>query len=1575
MKKLICTVCLSIGIVFGHNFAHAQLPNVTATALAFSPASVTAGDAIDLSGTVTNNGNASTGANVKINFFLSTSPSEIQFSFILHSFNLSSLAGGQSRNFNETGEVPAHTTAGSYYVWISIDPEDFIAESNESDNQSPTASRVQVISLNRSPVVANAISDQTLTVGGASFSRDLNTPTPVFTDPDGDALIYTASSSAPGVAETNLAGNTLTVAPMSGGNATITVTANDGKGGTVSTNFAVAVNRVPVVANSISNQTLTIGGASFTRDLNVSPSVFNDPDGDALTYTASSSAPNIATTGISGSILTVAPASNGTATITITANDGNGGTVSTAFMMTVNRTPGVASSVPNQTLTVGGASFTRNLNAAPAVFNDPDGDVLSYTASSNATNIATANLSGSTLTVAPVAVGSATITITANDGKGGTISTTFTATVVTGNRLPTVANIISNQTLTIGGASFTRDLNVSPAVFNDPDGDVLLYTTSSNAPGVAAASLSGNTLTVAPVAVGMATITVTADDGKSGSTSTTFTTTVGTAPNRAPIIANAIFDQTLTVGGASFTRDLNAAPAVFNDPDGDVLTYTTSSSAPGIAAASLSGSTLTVAPVSGGIATITVAANDGRGGNVSTTFTVNLNLVPAIANTISNQILIVGRTSFTRDLNASPKIFSDPDGDVLAYTVNSSAPGVAAANLSGSVLSVAPVNSGNATITVTANDGKGGAVSTTFNVTVNQVPVVANPISDQTLTVGGAAFTRNLNVLPSLFTDPDGDALNYTASSSEPGIATASLFSSTLTVAPVSGGSATITVTANDGKGGSVSTTFNVAVNRVPVVANSISNQTLTIGGAPFARDLNAAPAIFIDPDGEALTYTASSSMPGVATTGISGSTLTVTPVSSGTVTITLTANDGKGGTVSTTFTVTVVIGNRPPTVANAISNQTLTVGGSSFTRDLNAAPIVFNDPDGDVLIYTASSNVTNIVMASLSGSTFTVVPVAVGSATITVTANDGKGGLTSTTFGVTVNSPSGDQSAPQITHAPVATAIAGQSQSIAAAITDNVGVLSVMLFYRVGGASAYDSTAMRNIGANNYEGAIPAGFVNERGVEYYFSAHDGAKNRSTFPTTMPQTNPQVIQVLSGNLTFPRTTPARAYRMISVSIDLTDKSPSSVLGDNLGNYDDTQWRLLRYNNGTNVEFGNPGFANFEPGAGFWLITRESKSLDTGAGKSVKTAQNFVITLPPGWSQIGNPFAFPVNWSQVIKSAEVENRLVGYQGALNEATGYDYTRTQLMPFEGYFVNNRGSSPTTLAIPPQVAVSDPLAKKTTTVLAQKIFTGNEWALQITAACDRYLDKDNYLGGLNDAADQWDDNDFSEAPFFDQHISLYFPHPEWEKFPGLYTGDFRAVKMTGDYWDFRVQTNVSRSEVVSSEVVLRLADIKNLPVDWKIMLLDKTSRWPLDFRMQDEYKFLSGAGETVHDFRLVVGSQNFVESNDLGLAGVPENFVLEQNFPNPFWSETTSRFAGNPETAIRFGLPQKSVVTIKIFDLTGHEVATLLDRAELPAGRHQRVWDGRDALGRMAPSGVYFYRLLAGSFSKTMKLILVR
>ncbi len=549
------------------------------------------------------------------------------------------------------------------------------------------------------------------------------------------------------------------------------------------------------------------------------------------------------------------------------------------------------------------------------------------------------------------------------------------------------------------------------------------------------------------------------------------------------------------------------------------------------------------------------------------------------------------------------------------------------------------------------------------------------------------------------------------------------------------------------------------------------------------------------------------------------------------------------------------------------------------------------------------------------------------------------------------------------ITHNAVTSADFGQSKTISATINDNWGIKSAALFYRLGGASNYMSTNMTGIG-NDYQGTIPSNSINLRGVEYYISAEDSADNTRSFPATTPQTKPQVIQVANGNLAFPfaNPTPAKIYRMISVPFELNDKSVASVLGDEFpGTYDSTRWRLLRYLNDRYVEYGSSGFSNFEPGFGFWLITKDTTRLDAGAGKSVTTTDSFEIVLQPGWNQIGNPFYFSVNWSEVSKNGNVENP-VGYKGSLNDQSGYEYNRTQLVPGEGYFVNNKESSQIIIEIPPKAATGTAAAKQV--VGWRSALRGNEWALQITAASGRYLDKDNYIGCLNDAADEWDANDFSEAPFFADHISLYFPHREWPKYPDLYTGDFREVKSEGDYWDFVVKSEVAKSEVGRSEVVLRLAEVQNLPVEWRIILLDKTSRVAVNFGESKNYSFLPEAGKAVREFRVVVGKQDFIENNNLNLAGFPQDFVLAQNYPNPF----------NPETRINYELPATSHVKIAVYNLSGQFIRALFD-GEQSAGRYTIAWDGITADGNRVASGVYLARMEAGKFTAVKKMILTK
>jgi hypothetical protein len=113
--------------------------------------------------------------------------------------------------------------------------------------------------------------------------------------------------------------------------------------------------------------------------------------------------------------------------------------------------------------------------------------------------------------------------------------------------------------------------------------------------------------------------------------------------------------------------------------------------------------------------------------------------------------------------------------------------------------------------------------------------------------------------------------------------------------------------------------------------------------------------------------------------------------------------------------------------------------------------------------------------------------------------------------------------------------------------------------------------------------------------------------------------------------------------------------------------------------------------------------------------------------------------------------------------------------------------------------------------------------------------------------------------------------------------------------------------------------------------------------------------GGDAIILTFRTAKAPTGVAQRNDL----LPSEYQLAQNFPNPF----------NPKTDIQFSLPRSSRTTLKIYDILGREVATLLDD-NLGAGRYTVSFDASSI-----PSGVYFYRIVASEFSAVKKMMLAK
>lgn len=326
--------------------------------------------------------------------------------------------------------------------------------------------------------------------------------------------------------------------------------------------------------NAIPTQTVQ---KNTTANVNLNSYVW-DAEGNALSYSVSSSNNAIATVSISGGTLTVRGMAIGTATITVTANDGNGGVTSTTFTVTVVNTVPVGTTIPNQTTK---KSSTVVVNLAN-YFSDADNDALTFTASSANTNIATVSVSGNTLTIAGVSIGTSLITVTASDSRA-TASQSFTTTVT--NSVPTVAvtapsanmTLYENDLFNLAGQAADVDVNQSVTVYAQINNDqrIVLGVGLSNAPVTFNKSLkfkSGRLYdSETPITSNLTdgiphTLKIWAQDGD-GAQSAITERTFYVVPNRPPILTV----DTVVPSGVINTDKFKVSGTA-GDPDGNSVT-------------------------------------------------------------------------------------------------------------------------------------------------------------------------------------------------------------------------------------------------------------------------------------------------------------------------------------------------------------------------------------------------------------------------------------------------------------------------------------------------------------------------------------------------------------------------------------------------------------------------------------------------------------------------------------------------------------------------------------------------------------------------------------------------------------------------------------------------------------------------------------------------------------------------------------------------------------------------------------------------------------------------------------------
>ena len=751
----------------------------------------------------------------------------------------------------------------------------------------------------------------------------------------------------------------------------------------------------PTTVGTIANITnLVANGSPQTVDV---ANKFSDPN-DTLIYTVESNNTATATVAVSGSAITITPVAIGTTTITVTATDTAGQTVTQTFAVTVVDTTPVA--VPSISISPATVAATVGTAIANITIDSSGGAVDSYSISPTLTagltlDTATGAISGTPTAAAP----SRTYTITATNSAGtdtAMVNITVNAAPVVNNPAPTIATVLVNIDLAVNAQPHT--LNVANK-FSDPD-DTLTFSVQSDNTATASVDVSGNMVTITPIAIGTTTITVTAADTIGQTVTQTFMVTVISSPLPNPTVCMrhvAVQQEIIAaVSGKSACGDITAADLaaitslshnggfhsgfgqappkrsdfagltaltalviIDNKAAGGLTTLPADlfQGLPALRSLSLTNNQLRTLPI--GIFSGLSLEHLTLTGNPWVSFPANiLNEMTVVHNAVRQAITNAGAPinaalpvasgdipAQSLALTADPltlevaAFFSDP-GDTLTYIATSAAPAIASVAISGSTLTITPVALGTTNIMVTARDTAGQPVTQTFAVTVSgDAAAVAAPdispsvtalIATQAVAItpitidaaaGGAVDSYSISPdLPAgLFIDPSSGEISGTPTA----VAGEQIY--TITATNTTGtGTASVTITVNAAAVADTAPSF--------AQGASIADQTHTVNTMitaltlPEASGGNGALTYALTPDLPAgLSFNANTrTLAGTPTMAASMQTYTYTVMDSD-------ANMAGGDSASLMFTITVnaaAVADTAPSFAQgaSIADQTHTV-------------------------------------------------------------------------------------------------------------------------------------------------------------------------------------------------------------------------------------------------------------------------------------------------------------------------------------------------------------------------------------------------------------------------------------------------------------------------------------------------------------------------------------------------------------------------------------------------------------------------------------------------------------------------
>lgn len=804
-----------------------------------------------------------------------------------------------------TGESVQHSYAdnGTYTVELTV-----------VDNDSGSNTTSQTITVqNQGPVAeftwmpTNPRPDSTITFDGANSF-----------DADGTLTSFSWDFNNDGTQDAT--GSSPTHTFTDSGDYPVSLTVTDDDGATNSTTQTVSV------VNSSPSVSLSCDDPALTNQTVTCTATASDPDGDPLSYTWGGSF-----TGTS-SQESRSFSDDGSYSVSVTVDDGNGGTASDNGTVVINNRPpnpdiAFSPSAPgvNESITFDGSGSS-----------DPDGSIADSDHSWDFNNDGVADATGATATHAFSSSGSHTVVLTVTDDDGATSSTDTTVSV--SNSSPVASITCDDPKLT--GETITCDASGS----SDPDGDSLSYTWSEDFSGTGATSsrsFSDN---------GTYTATVTVSDGQGGSSTVSASVEVHNRPPTASF--------TYSPSSPSVGETVSFDGSDSSDPDGSIVSYSWDFNNDGVEDAT--GATPSTSFGSSGSHTVSLTVTDDDGATHTTSQTISVaNSSPTIDSFSCDDPKLTFNT-ITCSVSAS-----DPDGDNLTYSWGGAFSG------NGSSQSESFSDDGRYPVSVTVSDGNGGSASTSDSVTVNNRP----PQGEIAFTPSSPYVGDPIDFDGSGSSDSDGSINSYSWDFNNDGTTDATGSTATHTYSTEGTHTVVLTVVDDDGASSSVDTT--ITIGNTPPLADvvcddpALTNQTITCDASGSS-----------DPDGESLTYSWSGDFSGTGVTSDESFS------DNGTYTATVTVTDPQGASDQASESVTV--NNRPPNAFFSVSCTDLTCDFTDQSSDSDGFIQSWSWDFGD----GATSTAQNPSHTYSSGDTYTI--------TLTVTDDDNATDSYSTSVSVT---------------------------------------------------------------------------------------------------------------------------------------------------------------------------------------------------------------------------------------------------------------------------------------------------------------------------------------------------------------------------------------------------------------------------------------------------------------------------------------------------------------------------------------------------------------------------------------------